>query len=226
MLIGLPFHSNQIGLTALLINLQTQTTGKDIIMVCDNSPSNTGLGIVRLYGGSKTPILIELGKHTIYQSWNLMLKTMVDQDQEGCLILNDDVLLSNTCILNLKRAHNMSEHLCLTTKTPDRAWTSRRLDPNFSWYNRMVRKEDIVDTQWMPGFAFYLKRECIEQKGYFSEDYQIWFADTEYEARLNGKIGRLENEYIYHFGSSSFNYKDKEVQEVISKDRTIYASHV
>ncbi len=72
------------------------------------------------------------------------------------------------------------------------------------------------------GVAFYLKSVCITQIGKFNEDYKIWFGDDDYSNRLKGKIGKLTNEFLFHFGGTSYKYKSPEVQAVISKDRELY----
>lgn len=224
MIVTIPFKSNKTGLAALLVNLQPQLTADDIVYIVDNSTDKDGLKLAEMYGGSRSLILVEVGNFNIYQSWNIGIQSMIENKQEGILILNDDVLLSYTCISNLKKAHKLTHHLCLVTKTPTRFWSSNKLDPNFNWFNSPTKLNNIIDTDWMPGFAFYLKRECVEKLGLFDEHFKVWFGDTDYEDRLNlnKKIGLLSNEYIYHYGNKSFNYKDSGTQALIAKDRILY----
>jgi GT2 family glycosyltransferase len=147
---------------------------------------------------------------------------MVENDQEGTLVLNDDVLLSQTFITNLKKAHHLSSHLALVPKTPSRKWKSNRLDPNFRWFNKSITDKDILETNWLCGFAFYLKNECVQLNGVFDTDYKVWFGDTDYELRLKKNIGLINNEYIYHYGGLSYDYSKQEVLAEIGKDRELF----
>jgi len=222
MIVCIPYHKNKLGLVALLVNIQPQLNSGDLIYIIDNSDNREGLEIVKMFKSSRVVILVEVGKFSIYESWNIGIESMLDNKQEGILILNDDVLLSMTCISNIKKAHNLTEHLALVCETPSRAHSSHRLDPNFKWFSSSTTFADIGNTKWMSGFAFYLKKECIEKYGKFDERFKIWFADTFFEQKLQGKIGILCNEYIYHWGNKSFNYKNKETLEIIDKDRKLY----
>jgi hypothetical protein len=222
MLVTIPYHSNQIGLSALLVNIQTQLTGDDLIYIVDTSPDRSGLKIAKMYGGNKTITFVEVGTYTIYEAWNFGIDSMLENNQEGILILNDDVLLANTCINNLKRAHHLTDDLALVTATPSRGWISDTLDPNFNWYNTVTQPKDIIKTTWLRGFAFYLKKECIETVGKFNQEYKIWFGDTDYNLRLIGKIGCVSNEYIYHFANRSFNYDNPKIQAQINLDRQTF----
>lgn len=219
MIVGIPYKSNQLGLSALLCMLQPQLKSTDAIYVIDNSEDRSGLKIAQMYGSSRMPIVVETGNYSIYQSWNIAIDFMLDNNDDSVLLLNDDVVISQTLVTNLKRAL-ITPYLAIVPSTPDRRYASRRLDPNFTWYNKM--DGEVVPTDWLCGFAFCLKKEAIKQVGKFNEEFKVWFGDDEYNDRLMDKIGRISDEYVYHFGSSSFTYTKPEVLQVIKKDREKY----
>lgn len=221
MTVLIPYRSNKAGLSALLCMLQPQLKNSDAIYVVDNSIDKSGAMITQMYGSSRLPIVIELNSPTIYTSWNAGIDFMLENNDDSVLILNDDIVISETLCNNLKRAFS-SDYLALVPTTPNRAFSGRRLDANFTWFNKHTEPKDIVQTKWLCGFVFCLKREAIEAVGKFDERYKVWFGDTEFEERLKGKIGRLTNEYVFHFGGSSFDYKDEKVLEIIAKDRSVY----
>lgn len=222
--VGIPYYSNQVGLAFLLANLQSQMSEDDILYIVDDSPDKSGVTIAQMYASSRCVVICDVtgGGKGIYHGWNYILQAMLDNKKDGALILNDDVVLAQTTIPNIKRAHGMTDDLALVTKSPTREWNSKRFDPNFKWFNKITSKDDIKPVKWMTGFCFYLKREAVEKVGLFNTDFDVWYGDTEYEKRLGDKIGMLTNEYIYHFGGSSYQYKTKEVQARIDVDRKLY----
>ena len=223
MTVTITYYSNKIGLASLLVNLQPQLDENDHIYVVDTSPDKSGLEIVKMYGSNRAVVMCETSNPCgIYKAWNFGIQSMMENKQEGILILNDDVLLSTTFIANLKKAHKLSRHLALVPATPSRNWVSQKLDPNFKWYSKAIQKADIATTKWLRGFVFYLKRECVEQYGNFNEKYMVWCGDTEYENRIRGKIGIFKNEYVYHFGGKSFNYMSDETKKKIEADIKLY----
>lgn len=218
MVITIPHASNQLGLTALLINLQPQLNENDILYIVDNSVNKSGFAIARMFNSHRSIMLVETSGLGLYQSWNAGIDCMLENNQEGILILNDDVLLSQTAISSLKRAD--SKHLAYTFACPDRAYNSETISPYFKWYGKPTLT--IKDTSWLSGFAFYLKRDCVKQFGKFDERFRVWFGDTEYEDRIKGKIGRITSEYIHHYGSKSYGYKNSKTQRKIQLDRLLY----
>ncbi|MBV6446342.1 MAG: hypothetical protein IFNCLDLE_02635 [Ignavibacteriaceae bacterium] len=224
--VGIPYYSNRAGLAFLMANLQPQMDENDILYIVDDSPDKSGLEIAKMFASSRTLVLCDPtgGGKGIYNGWNYILQAMIDHKKDGAFIINDDVVLSMTCLSNLKRAHKITGDVydCLVPKTPTREWNSKVLDPNFSWYSKVTTINDIKDTRWMAGFAFYLKREAIERVGLFNTDFDVWYGDTDMEDRVKGKIGLITNEYVYHYGGSSYQYKSPEVQKRIDVDRALY----
>lgn len=223
--VGIPYYSNRNGLAFLMANLQPQMTEDDILYIVDDSPDKSGLEIAKTFASSRTNVLCEVaGGKGIYRGWNMILQAMIDHKKDGAFIINDDVVLSTTCIGNIKRAHRLTggAHDCLVPKTPSREWNSKVLDPNFSWWSSITTIDDLKDVRRMAGFAFYLKREAIERVGMFNTDFDVWYGDTDMEDRLKGKIGMITNEYVYHYGGSSYKYKSPEVQKRIDVDRALY----
>jgi GT2 family glycosyltransferase len=223
--VGIPYYSNKVGLAFMMANLQPQMNEDDILYIVDDSPDKSGLEIANMYAGSRTIVLCEVtgGGKGIYNGWNFILQSMLENKKDGAYILNDDVVLSSTCISNLKKADKLTgeKYDALVTNTPNRTYASKRFDPNFKWFNLTTKIDDIKDTKWMPGFAFYLKRHAVERVGVFNTQFDVWYGDTEFENRLK-RIGLISNEYVYHFGGSSYKYKSPEVQKRIDVDRILY----
>jgi GT2 family glycosyltransferase len=220
MVVTIPHFSNQLGLTALLINLQPQLNENDIFYIVDNSVNKSGFAIAKMFNTHRSIMLVETSGLELYQSWNAGIDCMLENNQEGVLIINDDVLFSQTAISSLKRAK--SNHLAYTFACPNRAYSADTISSYFKWYGKP--NLTIKDTDWLTGFAFYLKKDCVKQFGKFNEDFKIWYGDDEYADRIQGKIGRITSEYVYHFGSKSYGYKDSETQRKIQLDRLLYRS--
>lgn len=224
LVVSIPSRTNVIGLAALMVNLQPQLDNDDLIYIADNSDDHSVRKVAEMYGTSRCITMVEGEKFNLHDSWNHGLELCVEKKMDGVLTINDDVLFSMTFINNLKRAHRMTDHVALCPTTPDRTYNSRVMDPNFVYFNKSTQIKDIVDTEWMPGFNFYLKRETIEKVGYFDPDYHIWYGDTDFEDRLKevGKIGRLTNEFAWHAGNVSYQYQKPEIQKIIDGDRLTY----
>lgn len=216
MLISIPTYTNTVGLTALLVNLQPQLKTTDLIHICDTHPDKLSLPVIQMYGSSRCPIIVDCQPRSIYEAWNDGIGFMKENSQEGILILNDDVLLPMTAIDSFRKSAKDPSWDCLVPHTPDRAWTSKKLDGNFQWYSSSTIK--IEKTNWMCGFAFYLPAKTIERVGLFDTQFDIWFGDTDFEKRLKN-IGVITNEYVYHFGGSSYEYKTEAVKARIRLDK-------
>src|SRR5690606_11068683 len=97
----IPYHSNQTGLTAVLMNLQSQIVTPDRIIIIDTSKDKSGLSIATRYSTNNIPILVECAQVGIYEAWNKGITLAEDHD---VLIINDDVLLPQDAIYSFTLA--------------------------------------------------------------------------------------------------------------------------
>lgn len=217
MIVCIPHYSNQIGLSALLVNLQPQLSSEDIIYVVDTSPEKSGLKIAKMFSSSRCITLVDWQPRTIYQAWNAGIRSAYENNQEGVLFLNDDVLLSMTFIKNLKNALKTKAD-AYVPNTPEDYYKSDRLNPNFKWFSPM--NTEVKMCNWLVGFVFYLPMITIETKGSFDENFLIWYGDTDYQMRLN-KIARF-SEYVMHYGGTSYEYSSEENKKKIKRDELYF----
>jgi glycosyltransferase involved in cell wall biosynthesis len=221
MIVGIPTKNNSAGLAVVLTQLQPQLKPTDSIYIIDTSDDERGVMIAQMYGSRRLPIAIEVAKTTIYQSWNRAIEFMLDNKDDGILMINDDLLFSSTFIANLKRASELADYDALVPTAPVGYMPTKRLSDSFDWFNTYTTTNKVVKTDWMCGFCFYLPVRTIEKYGVFDEGYKVWFGDTEYNKRL-AKVGRLTNEYVEHYGGMSYRYQDHQLQDIIAQDRKRY----
>jgi GT2 family glycosyltransferase len=133
---------------------------------------------------------------------------------------------------NLKIMIKTNSALCYVPKTPSREYSSNEVS-GFGWYAPVIKDiNQLSVTNWMPGFCFCLTDECIKEVGVFDLNYQIWFGDTDYEARIGKKapllkkfgILRMDETFVYHYGGKSYKYQNKIIKKIIDKDRKFFIS--
>lgn len=225
------YYSAQNNLTALLTLLQAQVIQPEEIIVIDTSINKSGLEIAqKFYANSGVPIRVECARVNIYEAWNRGIDLANGSD---VLILNDDLLIPINFIDVLGLVANNLSAYCLVPATPPKSHYKNRVTGGFGFYARMPENEnDIEIVDWMPGFCFYLSKECIKDVGLFDEKhFKCWFGDDDYQERIKKTavknnhvpIVRINSVYVYHYGGKSYEYQSKEVQRIINKDRKSYA---
>lgn len=225
----IPYHNNRLGLVATLMNLQSQLVVPDRIVIIDTSKDKSGLPIAKMFTTSNIPVILEVAEVHIYEAWNKGIELSPDHN---CLIINDDIVMPQNFIDNLKSMLKSNSALCYVPLTPKREWSSDQIQ-GFQWYAPPITElKQLSVTNWMPGFCFCLTDECIKEVGVFDLNYKVWFGDTDYEARINAKavglkkfgIIRMDDTFVYHFGGKSYRYKNKSLQKLIDKDRKLFIS--
>lgn len=217
----IPHASSTETLIALLIELQHQTKPPKDIIIIDCSSDKTGLRIARKFSFNLTPITVIVRKGTIYENWNEGLEVGREKHPNAnFLIVNDDILIPTDAIETFEKFVK-DNTLCLVPETPTRYHYENYVNTVFQTKSKPTK---TTITEWMSGFVFYLTKKCVDEIGYFNTNYKVWFGDTDFEDRIKkvGKIEKIEGLYVYHYGSKSYKYQSKEVQEQISKDRELY----
>lgn len=225
------YYSAQQNLVAILTLLQAQIVQPEEIIIIDTSPTKTGLEIAQKFtSNSGVPIKVECARVGIYEAWNRGIDLA---DGSDVVIMNDDLLIPMNFIDVLGLVAMNVNAYCIVPATPPREHYQNRVDVKFQWYAKLPEEDiDIALSDWMPGFCFYLSKECIKDIGVFDDKhFKCWFGDDDYQDRIkkiakkNNRIAilRINSMYVYHFGGKSYEYQSKEVQKIINRDRKFYA---
>lgn len=225
------YYSAQQNLTAILTLLQAQVVQPEEIIIIDTSPTKTGLEIAQKFNANAgVPIKVECARVGIYEAWNRGIDLANGSD---VVIMNDDLLIPINFIDVLGLVASNSNSYCIVPMTPPKDHYKDKVNVDFSFFARLPETaDDISFTGWMPGFCFYLSKECIKEVGFFDEKhFKCWFGDDDYQERIK-KAGaknniipilRIDSMFVYHFGGKSYAYQTKEIQKVINRDRKSYA---
>lgn len=225
------YYSAQQNLTAILTLLQAQLVQPEEIIIIDTSPTKSGLEIAQKFtSNSGVPVKVECARVGIYEAWNRGIDLA---DGSDVVIMNDDLLIPMNFIDVIGLVAMNSDAYCIVPNTPVKDHYKDRVDVKFQWYARLPEQsDDIAISDWMPGFCFYLSKECIKQVGTFdAKHFKCWFGDDDYQERIKKiakknrvvPILRINSMFVYHFGGKSYEYQSKEIQKVINRDRKSYA---
>lgn len=214
----LPTYKNRDGLIAMLIMLQSQSLPPDEIIIIDTSAEKWVLEVAARFDTHTCDITVHTGKMTIYEAWNKGIE--LSNKENNIFFMNDDLLLPHTFI---EQFDGEWDELCLVPNTPPRAHYFSYVDEVFKW--NQTYNGDVEKAEFLPGFCFMLTRAGIGAiGGKFNTDMKVWFSDnhTEMILKEKGDIVKLKDIYAYHFGGSSYDYKDKATQALIDKDRELF----
>jgi len=226
------YHSARENLAVLLTLLQAQIVMPEEIIIIDTSADKSGLEVVQKFTNrhNKVSVKVECARVGIYEAWNLGIDLAGDTD---VVIMNDDLLIPMNFIDTIGLVAMNINAYCIVPNTPPKEHYSNIVDMPFEFYAKLPESGDDIDmVNWMPGFCFYLSKECIQDVGMFdSKHYKCWFGDDDYQDRIKKKakknnvipIFRINSLFVYHYGGKSYKYQSKEVQKLIIKDRKAYA---
>lgn len=222
----IPYHSNRDGLVATLIGLQSQVVPPDLIVLIDTSKDKSGLTVARRYSTHDVPIVVENATCTIYEAWNKGIE--LSGGGADVLFLNDDLLFPQNLIDILLGVTERVPALAIAPLTPPREHSAKVVTEDFAWYSDVDARLSLGT--WLPGFCFLLRAECIQEVGLFDERFKVWYGDTDYQRRIEEYvedtslvgIARMDSLFVYHYGGSSYNYKDKKIKGQIAKDLSHY----
>lgn len=221
-------YSDLNGLTAMMMLLQAQVTPLEEIIVIDTSPNKTGLEICQRFTTSIVPVKVECARVGIYEAWNRGIELAGESD---VLIMNDDLIIPINLTDILELVEDATHAYCIVPNTPDRTHYKNYVDMKLGFFAQEPKTvKDVVRVKWMPGFCFFLSKECVKDVGNFDLKYKVWFGDSDYETRIHAKseetgniaIVGIPGTFVYHFGGKSYAYQSKEVQRKIAKDRKLY----
>ncbi len=225
------YYSAQQNLVAILTLLQAQMVQPEEIIIIDTSPTKTGLEIAQKFtSNSGVPIKVECARVGIYEAWNRGIDLAEGSD---VVIMNDDLLIPINFVDVLGLVSLNVNAYCIVPATPAKDHYMNRVNVKFAYYAKLPEENnDISIVDWMPGFCFYLSKECIKDVGIFDDKhFKCWFGDDDYQDRIKKAaiknnvipILRINSMFVYHFGGKSYQYQSKEVQRIINKDRKSYA---
>lgn len=134
-----------MGLTALLIALQPQLAPSDDIYIADCSGDRSGLKIARLYGSSRSYLLVEVDLSTRDQALASALEHMRKQHQEGILVISENVVISQTLIASIRKASKLTSAARLIPNAIITPYP--KMPTDFRWFNShavVVKDTNIV----------------------------------------------------------------------------------
>lgn len=224
------YYSADQNLTAMLILLQAQLVPPEEIILIDTSPNKTGLEVAQKFiANTGVPIKVECARVGINEAWNLGLDLAGDSD---VVIMNDDLIIPINFIDVLGLVSLNTNAYCIVPNTPPNSHYQKRISVKFNFYAKLPESTgDISMPEWMPGFCFYLSKECVKAVGKFDDKhFKCWYGDTDYERRIKKQakkdnvipILKIDSMYVYHYGGKSYEYQSKELQRIITKDRKSY----
>ena len=224
------YYNAKENLAVLLTLLQAQMIMPEEIIVIDTSPDKSGLEVCqRFNANSGSTVKVECARVGIYEAWNRGIDLAGDSD---VVIMNDDLIIPLNFIDVLGVMAQNSPAYCIVPMTPSKDHYKDKISVDFGFYAKLP--DDVLDidvVNWMPGFCFFLRKECIREVGLFdTKHFKVWFGDDDYQQRIIKAakhnnvfpILRINTLYVYHYGGSSYEYKSKEVQRMIDRDRRAY----
>lgn len=159
-----------------MVNLQPQLHTSDDIYIIDASKDRSGLKIATLYGTTRCYIFVELRK-TIDKAEKAGFESVLQNKQEGGLVLSENTLLSQTFISNLKKAIKLNRNSKYDALMPEIVkMPYPRMDQNFRWFNPPTKRLEPMSFKVSLEGAWYLKSESIKK--------DVW------------RVGVFENEKI------------------------------
>lgn len=221
-------YSDLNGLTAMLVLLQAQVTPLEEIIVIDTSPTKTGLEIAKRFNTNTIPMKVECASIGIYEAWNRGIELAGESD---VLIMNDDLIIPINLTDVLQLVEDATHAYCVVPNTPDKSHSKPYVNMSLGFYSQAPETvKDVVLVKWMPGFCYFLSKQCVKDVGNFDIKYKVWFGDDDYQARIHAKAKETGNiaivgvpgTFVYHYGGKSYAYQSKEVQKKIAKDRKLF----
>ena len=216
MTIIVPFLNNSIDLAVLLTQLQQQTVKPKCVYIADNSPDGEGLRIATRYRfDDSVPFAVQPKVGPIHKSWNTGIEFANGDD---VAILNDDITIPTDFIETLE--YYVRSGLG-TMYCPGNAGfpPTQRVRKGYVWNPkeimhtyRLLNHQEYVLPPSITGWCMVLPNETIKTIGVFDEDFQLYFGDKDYEARIfnaGGKVCFIDM-FVNHFGSSSTHRVKKE----------------
>ena len=212
----------------MLTLLQAQVTPLEEIIVIDTSPTKTGLEIAQRFTTHIVPVKVECARVGIYEAWNRGIDLAGESD---VLIMNDDLIVPINLTDIIQLVEDATLAYCIVPATPDKDHYKPYVDMTLGFYATVPEVAgDVVRVKWMPGFCFYLSKQCVKDVGTFDTKFQVWYGDDDYQARIHKKAEETGNiaivgvpsTFVYHFGGKSYKYQSKEVQKKINKDRKLF----
>lgn len=176
----------------------------DQIYIADNSSTQYVKDYASRYHWS-VPMVVDPNPGSIYASWNAGM----DYAQGDVLIINDDLIISENFIRDLK-GHSPAVISCpLVPGFP----VTNRVRPNFHWSisnsgegGTFIKEASNTYTPQLRGWCMHIPLYVQKRLGKFDEQFDIWYGDKDYEMRLFKEQMwiKLIDTPVSHYGTSSF----------------------
>ncbi len=215
MIVVIPYANNPLDLSVLLMQLQCQQVKPSAIFLADNSKDGSGFDIAKRYQWS-VPIAVQKEVGSIYESWN---KGMEFAKDETVAIINDDILIPWDFVSVFDTYAKSGEAMMYCPDVVGAPPTGR-VRKHYEFYSKTDLSYKMLDHQLykyppaITGFCFVLPKETRDKIGAFDTQFQIWYGDKDYEARIfdaGGKVCFIKGMNVHHYGTSSFMKIDRQV---------------
>ena len=222
----IPYHSNKLDLSVLLMQLQSQSILPQSIYLADNSKEQDGLDIVKRYQWS-VPIVVDRKPGNIYESWN----SGINFAKGDTIIINDDVFITSDFIELMVEfmSTNATDIYCPGTDGFPPVFGMRK---HYAWISNDPVGVEIIDSNpykyvpLMKGWCFGLPYKTVKKVGLFDTQFKCWYGDTDYERRIfekGGQICMIKGLPVQHFGTSSYSkLKPKTFRGLYKKDQIAF----
>lgn len=151
----IPYTGNEKGLTALLVTLQPQLHPDDDIYIIDSSPNRSGLGVVALYGTTRSFIFVEVGDYDNDQKLQFGIQSAMENKQKGVLVLDESSFISQTFIGNLKKAIKLMEETKFNILAPTiKNLPYPKMDSDFRFFNSPTVKLTPSEVTFLSCYYF------------------------------------------------------------------------
>lgn len=161
----IPYTGNREGLTALLVGLQPQLTPEDDIYIIDSSKDRSGLKIAALYATTRSYVFVEIAKQETDQEKAEMagFQSMRENNQEGALVIGENVVVSHTFISNLKKAIKLSNNVYDVLVPQAIVSPYEKMDSNFSWFNPVTTEIGPLEDFSGINNIFYVTKDGVDK---------------------------------------------------------------
>lgn len=167
------YTGNKTGLSVIITQLQPQLAESDDIYIVDASPGKKGVTVANQYSSTRCYIFVEVADCSFEIALKYALQSMVENKQEGLLVLSDRCVISSTFISNLKRVAGC-DFFCLSPKVYTNPY--ERLNQNFRWYNppnNTIEKAPDFDPR-----CFYIKEATNKDCGLLANELVVYTAQN------------------------------------------------
>lgn len=152
------YYTGSSNFSTLLVQLQPQFSSSDDIYIVDVTPDRKGLSLVKLYGTSRSYIFVEVGRYSKSEAIDFGIQSAKENKQSGLLVIDQNCIISQTFISNIKKVKDYSVISPIVIKTP-----YPQMPSDFKWYNSS--NQSIKEFPTFSLFCYYINFDNSSKMG-------------------------------------------------------------